>query len=635
MPNTFFRYIPIAAACFLSSLELFSQNPDFLIYSADEASRQDYINYIWDNGYKEDDHDVIVALQRLIEQDLLDRNYQGAIETIESYRADIAEVYYPVLDKMLAILETPVRELKNRNLGDYINSDGNEYSPMPTADGRKLYFTGINRGPDNRSEDIYVSNFSKGIFGNANKLEGQLNTNEFNEAPQAISVDGNTMILFGAFEPNYFDNGDIYYSDRTLLGWGEPKHFPAPINSEYFDVDAKYTADRKHLIFVSDRPGGIGDYHPKGEYYNGSIQGNTDIYVATFNPDGSVGEVVNLGDVINTPFAERKPFLHPDGKTLYFSSDGHAGLGRLDLYMSKRLDPNRWDLWSEPKNMGKEVNSPYDESGAIVTTFGDLAYFASQNRGISYGQSDIYNSELPPDMRPEPIAGITGVVKDINGFPLGATIVWEDLETGEKLGSAISDPKTGEFYMVLELGKNYGIVAEKEGYFPISNNINLKDSKTSQKLNLSLEMQSISELFGDDLESTGTNSLIYDAFNLKTEPTIRMNNLFFDYNKSNLLKESHSELDRVAFLLSNYPVEMVEIAGHTDSIGSQNYNQKLSEARAKSVVDYLSKKGIAKSKMQPIGYGMLEPVATNETEEGRQQNRRVELKILKKGFLKD
>jgi len=612
-----------------------SQENDFLIYSADEANKQEYVNYIWDFGFEEKNQDAYIAIQRLIEQDIIAGNWDKARSTLNEYRADISESMHPRLNALESLLQEPLENLKTINLGDYINSEGSEYSPMPSSDGSKLYFTGNKRSAANSSEDIYISHNINGQWSKATELPGQLNTQDNNEAPQAVSVDGNTMILFGAFQPNYLGKGDLYYSNRTVLGWGPPKHFPAPINSEHFDVDAKLTADRKHLLFTSDRPGGIGEYHPRGEIYNGSTHGNTDIYIAELNPDGSVADVINLGDIINTPFAERKPFLHPDGSTLYFSSDGHAGLGRLDLYMSKRLNEDSWTEWSEPVNMGKEINSPFDESGAIVTTFGDMAFFASQSRDINYGESDIYRMALPERLRPEPIAGIKGTVTDVNGFPIGAKIIWEDLETGDELGTAISDPKTGEFYMVFELGKNYGIIAEKEGYFPISKNINLKDAKVSQELDLSLEMQSIEELFGDDLEATGTNSLIYDAFNLKTESSIRMNNLFFAYNESALLKESFSELDRVAFLLNNYPVQEVLIAGHTDSIGGALYNKRLSEARAKSVVEYLATKGVPIKKMLPKGFGMDRPVADNRTEEGRQQNRRVELQITKKGILED
>jgi outer membrane protein OmpA-like peptidoglycan-associated protein len=625
-------YIKIFAA-FIGTILVFqsnliSQDNRFLIYSADKETEQEYINHIWDYGFEEDG-EAYVALQRIIEQPIIDKNYQQAIQKIEEYRVDMAESYHPKLDELTVLLKVPLENLKSSNFGDYINSQGSEYSPMPSADGKKLYFTGIDRTPENTSEDIFVSELRGGQWSAANRITGSLNTPTKNEAPQAISVDGNTIVLFGAFEKNYFGKGDIYYSDRTLLGWGEPQHFPAPINSEHYDVDAKYTADRKHLIFTSDRPGGIGEYKPRGEYFNGSLHGNTDIYVASFADDGSVDTVVNLGNVINTPFAERKPFLHPDGKTLYFSSDGHAGIGRLDLFVSKRLSEDSWTEWSKPINMGKEINSPFDESGAVVTTFGDLAYFASQERDINYGKSDIYSIEIPDALKPEPVAGISGNVEDINGFPLGAKIIWEDLETGETIGEAISDPSTGEFYLVLELGKNYGIIAEKEGYFPISNNINLKDADKSKQIDLKLEMQSIDELFGDDLETTGTNSLIYDAFNLKRPTTIRMNNLFFAYNESTILKESHSELDRAAYLLNNYPIKKVNIEGHTDSIGGASYNKKLSEERAKSVVIYLAEKGVPKTMMSAVGYGMERPVAPNDTDENRQKNRRVELQIEK------
>ncbi|GAB5465456.1 MAG: hypothetical protein Kapaf2KO_08920 [Candidatus Kapaibacteriales bacterium] len=627
----------------LLSLTFISQsqgNDEFLIYSADEQTRQNYINYIWDNGFEPNDNSVFISLQRLIEDDLKNADWKSAVATLKKYKEDIDPVYWSKVEKLIDILEYPLDYITEVNLGDNINSEGSEYSPLPSADGKHLYYTGYMRSGTNTSEDIYMSDSTSSGWGKSKLMSNQLNTKKKNEAPQSISTDNTSILLFGAFEPNYLGKGDIYHSERTQLGWSEVAHYPEPINSPYFDVDAKITADRKWIIFTSDRPGGIGDFNERGDSFNGSKHGNTDIYVIELKEDGSYGEIINLGETINTPYAERKPFLHPDGRTLYYSSDGGSGLGRLDLYMSKRKGES-WTDWSEPVNLGKEINTAFDDSGVIVTTFGDMAYFATQDRGINYGQSDIYTIDLPERFRPDPVAGISGKAEDTDGLPVNASIYWEDLESGEKLGMAQTDPSTGEFYMVLPMGFNYGIVAERPGYYPASANLDLRDSTRSIKKEIRFQLQSLDELFGDDLEMSGNNSLIYDSFSLEQEEikrsrkTVKLNNIFFEYKKADLLKSSHSELNRVADLINNYPVDLMEISGHTDSIGGDDYNQKLSEARAKSVVDYLVSKGVDPTKLKAVGYGEERPVASNSTEEGRQQNRRVEMELLKHGKIED
>jgi outer membrane protein OmpA-like peptidoglycan-associated protein len=403
---------------------------------------------------------------------------------------------------------------------------------------------------------------------------------------------------------------------------------PDPVNSKYFECDGKITSDGKAMIFVSDRPGGIGEFKEYGKFFNGAKNGNTDIYVSQ-KTDSGWSKPINLGKIINTPFAERKPFLHPDGKSLYFSSDGHPGLGRLDLFKSTRLKEDSWTEWSEPINLGKEINSGRNDRGAIVATSGELAYFATADRGLSFGGTDIYKMDVPARFKPEPVTTLSGRVLDNKGNILEAKIVWEDLETGKKLGELRSNPDDGKFFIILPQGKNYGVYAEKEGYFPISKNIDLRKIKDGQKIKEDIVLYSISDLIGDDLELMGSGDLTYDSFELKEKKLLQMNNLFFEYNKATLLKSSFSELDRVIYLLKNYPIDLVEVAGHSDSVGNEEYNISLSDKRAQAVRDYIIKKGIGKDKLVSKGYGKHEPIASNETEEGRKQNRRVELRILK------
>jgi outer membrane protein OmpA-like peptidoglycan-associated protein len=606
---------------------IFSQDTRFLVVPVEEKNLDFYADYIYDNPDSENGY---VALIRLIEIDINNKNWNKAISTLEEFKYDFP-TWESNLNKIIEILKQEEEGLSEFNLGDGINSKANERAPIQTADESTLYFTAVNReGENNTSDDIFYSKNINNYWTPAKKLEASFNTLTRNESPMGISTDGNTMFLFGkGFSPN--GNGDVFYADRTEFGWSNSESFPNPINTLYFESDANLTNTGDALLFVSDRPGGVGEYHKYGDVFFGSQYGNTDIYIAPKNEDGTWGEPINLGDVINTPYAERKPFLHPDGKTLYFASEGHPGLGRLDLFMSKRLSDTSWTEWSEPINFGKEVNTTQNERSAVVNTMGQLAYFSSEDRPLNFGKSDIYSMEMPEAVVPEPIYAINGTVVDPDGFPLEADIIWEDLDTGEQLGKMRSNPQDGTFFIILPKGRNYGFYSEKEGYFPNSQNIDLVDLKRSEKVTKNIEMTRLSDIFGDDLELTGGSDLLYDAFDLKKKRKLKMNNLFFEYNSAELLKSSFPELDRVAYVLKNYSIQLIEVSGHTDSIGNPEYNQRLSEKRANSVKSYLISKGIEPKTLEAKGYGQSEPIATNETEEGRQQNRRVELLILKSG----
>lgn len=595
---------------------------EFLEFSPTEENQEKYFEFLSNNlGNQEG----FIALQRITETFLKAKDYEGAISMYEEYKADFPQ-HTKKIDKIIEILKIPLDNIIETNLGSGINNAASDYSPVPTADDSRIYFTSIDRDEYNETEDIYFSDFIDDIWTPAQKLT-DISTEDQGEAPQSITTDGTQLVLFGSFEQN-LGKGDLYYSKREIGRWGKAELFPEPINSKYFDCDGKITSDGKAMIFVSDRPGGIGEFHEFGQYFNGGRHGNTDIYVS-IKTDSGWSKPINLGAKINTPFAERKPFLHPDGKSLYFSSDGHPGLGRLDLFKVTKLKEDSWTEWSEPINLGKEINSGKNDRGAIVATSGDLAYFATADRDLTFGGSDIFKMDVPSRFRPDPVTTLSGRVLDNKGNILTAKIVWEDLETGKRLGEMQSNPDDGKYFIILPHGKNYGVYAEKEGYFPISKNIDLRKTKDPQKFKEDIILYSISDLVGDDLELMGSGDLTYDSFELGEKKLIQMNNLFFEYNKADLLKSSFPELDRVVYLLKNYPIDLVEVAGHTDSVGNEQYNLTLSDKRSNAVREYLIKKGISKDKLLAKGYGKTEPIATNETEEGRKKNRRVELKILK------
>jgi outer membrane protein OmpA-like peptidoglycan-associated protein len=474
---------------------------------------------------------------------------------------------------------------------------------------KKIYFTGRDREDNIGGEDIYVSYYINNKWIIAIPLTSKINT-ESNEYINSISADGNILVLFG----NYIGalgRGDNFYIEKTSKGWGDIQQFPEPVNSKWWDADAFLTADGKAILFSSERPGGIGDYHPKGDYHNGMYWGNTDIYAVLKEEDGTWSKkAINLGPVINTPYTDRTPFLHPDGKTLYFSSDGHYGLGKSDVFKSVRLSDTSWTEWSEPINLGKEINTPSEDWGYKITTDGKQAYFSTVN-DLGYGEEDIFYVDLPQEVQPQSnVVTITGKVLDEKGNPVEALIKWEDVEQLKEVGVAKTDPETGEYYIILPNGRYYAYFAEVKGYYSTVNYLDLSAVEAYKELKTDVELVSVSEL-----ENSGKS--------------IKIDNIFFDFGSYSLKEESFEALNLLYKFMKMNPEILVEINAHTDSVGSESFNMKLSQERANSVVQYLVQKGIDATMLIPQGFGETQPVAPNSTDEGRALNRRVEFRLRK------
>ncbi len=550
--------------------------------------------------------EAFIAVQRIAEPFIKAKDWDKAVKVFEEYRP-----LFGVMDErfgeILRILEAPRESLLVTNLGPGINTKGDEGFPIPTADSRTIYFTASKRPDSWGGEDIFVSSLENGVWRQSSNLGPGINT-ENNESATSVSADGTRLFFFGHYTGSY-GRGDIFYSLVTPEGWGAVEHFRRPVNTVYFESDGLLSSDGKALFFTSDRPGNAGCFHQKDEPFHGNTWGNTDIYVCVWQDTGW-GEPVNLGPVINTPYAERTPFLHPDGKTLYFSSDGHTGLGRLDVFKSTRLSDTSWTQWSKPRNLGKELNTAGDDFGYKISTSGEAAYYAAFGENGGYGGYDVYSTSLPGQARPSAVATITGIVKNEQGSPIQAAIKWENLASGENAGELQSDPRDGSYFIALPLGINYGYYAEKQGYYPISKNIDLSNTVRPIEITEDIIMVSVKEVV-----EQGT--------------PVRINNIFFDFDQYTLRPESYPELKRLADLLKSNPATKVVIAGHTDDVGSDSYNMKLSLKRAKAVVDYLVSIGCEKEGLVPKGYGKLKPVTTNQTDEGRAQNRRVEFMFVK------
>lgn len=583
---------------------LATQTVDLLQYPTELNSRA-YGRFVRRNAPSPD---AYVAVQRLAYKDIKSRNWQAASDTFKMYLPDFKNDTSRRVERTIELLEAEDEKITISNIGDSINSKTGEWDPCPTPDGTTLYMTCSGRQGGSGGEDVFYSERINGKWSKAKNVGSPI-SNRQNETIDNVSADGNTLYLSGNFQGS-FGEFDIYTADRTSTGWQQLRQLPYPVNSPYHDESGGLASDGNAMIFTSSRPGGIGPYMPRGMYvYHGSVQGNMDIYV-TLKTDKGWSEAINLGPTINTPYAERSAYLHPDGKTLYFSSEGHYGLGGLDVMKSVRLKEDSWTEWSEPINIGKQINSPNDDWGYKTNITGDTAYFAAQNREGGFGDWDIYTATVSSKVKPQKLATIRGKVLDPKGKPLAATIRWEDLSTKKQVGELKSNPRDGSYFIALPLGKNYGYFAEKKGYYPASKNIDLRKKKDAVSVTENIILVPIEEI-------------------LVGKQSIRINNIFFDTDKFELQEESYPELQRLVTILKENPTAKIEIAGHTDDKGSEAYNQELSQKRADAVMDYLVKSGGDATSITAKGYGKRKPLAKNNSEESRAQNRRVEFRVVK------
>jgi outer membrane protein OmpA-like peptidoglycan-associated protein len=592
------KYFPLMTDWFNSQI-------DYLGEVALTQTPQSDMLYLYDKFVqdKAPSESAFLAMQRISDSLIINKNWDSAIK-IYNYYKPLFPNYQARIDKITSILSDPEQGLSVNNLGPNINSAFDEWDPNPTPDGKFLYFSAKSKIPCYGESDVYVSALDSNDKWSAAQNIGRTVNGENDETIDNVSADGSTLLLSGNF-PGTFGMFDIYTAKKSKEGWSSLSHLPKPINSEYTDEGAQTSGDGKAIIFSSDRPGGIGKFAKYSELYHGGVMGNMDLYVCLKTEKGW-SQPINLGPKINTEFAERAPYLHPDGKTLYFSSDGHAGLGRLDLFKATRLSDTSWTEWSEPINLGKEINGASDDWGYRVAIGGDSAFFAAYNRPSGYGSWDIYSISLPQNAKPQLVATIRGKTLNKKGEPIQAAIKWEDLETGAEIGELTSDPQTGEYFIALPLGKNYGYYAQKKGYYPSSDNVNLKS--TSASLIVKKDIVLISEYEIEDQKA---------SFIIK--------NIFFDYKSYELKKESYPELERLCEFLRQYPDKSFIITGHCDAVGSDAYNLDLSEKRAQALKTYLVQHGFLANKLKCIGKGSKLPVASNETENGRAENRRVEI----------
>jgi hypothetical protein len=505
------------------------------------------------------------------------RNRELAIKNIKNCEFAIEAMKHPV-------------PFNPESVGKGINTTDDEYWPTITVDGQTLMFTRQARSMNNTGrnnmpqEDFFISYLSGRTWREALNAGSPLNTFQ-NEGAQSISSDGSYMYFTACDRSGGLGSCDIFFSAFRDGKWSIPINLKSPVNTTYWESQPSINATGKMLFFSSNRPGGVG---------------GKDLWYSLYKSNGKWSTPKNLGTVINTPGDEMSPYIHFDGRTLYFSSDGRPGMGGLDIYFSRFLDDS---TWTEPVNLGYPINTFNDEMGLTIESTGEKAYFSSI-RDAQNGK-DIFSFRLHESLQPDPVAYLKGRVLDKEtGMMLAAEYELVNLSTGKTIIKNMT-AENGNFLVCLPSGYNYGLNVSKQGYLFYSENFMFEGQHTVMKPYL--------------------KNIVLSR--LRVGEKMLLTNVFYEVDSWQLKLESMAELNKLSTLLKDNGEIKVEIGGYTDSTGSDEHNLLLSEKRALSVVNFLVSSGVAADRLQYKGYGNTSPVADNITNEGRALNRRTEVKI--------
>lgn len=511
------------------------------------------------------------------------------------------------------------------NMGSAINSKYRDYAPIISTDQSMIIFTSTRDNPYNKKveidgeydENLWISYRNGSKWSAAKEIGEPLNTKE-NDATIGLSPDGQKIFTYYGKK-----GGDIKYSEKKGEKWTVPTMFSAINSPDGHESSASFSYDGKTVYFCSNNTDRVQNY------------GEHDIFMCKMDAKGKWGKPVNLGSTINTEYDEIGVFMHPDGRTMYFVSDGHKTMGGYDIFKTELQDDGSW---SEPENLKYPINTPEDDMYFVMAGSGRQAYYSSSRNG-GHGGLDIYMitflgpekklkmatennliaimanpieqevvMEKEVEIKTSRLTVVKGIVYESGSDPkkfLDAVIEITDNATGQILFTNTANSSTGKFLLPLPSGKNYGIAVKKDGYLFHSENFDVPQTSEYQEINLDIPLMPI-----------------------KKDSKIVLRNVFFETAKSTLNAMSYTELDNLVKIMNDNPKLKIEIGGHTDNVGTRTYNQKLSQDRAEAVVNYLLSKKIAKNRMTFKGYAFDEPIDTNDTPEGRAQNRRVEFKIL-------
>ncbi|MGI8952323.1 MAG: OmpA family protein [Chitinophagaceae bacterium] len=468
------------------------------------------------------------------------------------------------------------------NMGDSINSPQSEYYPSFTINDSIFVFT--KRGEGIR-EDFMQSTLLKNGYSKAKLIEGDINV-EPSKGAINISQDGEWLIFAGNFSGQGFGNFDLYISYDTPQGWSEPTNLGSNINTEFWESSPSLSPDKNALYFSSDRPGGFG---------------GKDLYVSYRQPNGKWSAAQNMGPNINTAGDELAPFIHADNQTLYYTSNGLPGYGGTDIYVVRKDENGKWGT---PENLGYPINTIENEGSLFVASDGVTAYYAS-DRADTRGELDLYKFQLKPEVRPAKTLYVQGYVTDAvtkKGLPCAVEL---SNDSTQQIVTRVQTDETGFYFITLPVGKNYTFTVNRKGYLFYSD---------------------VFALANKNPDSTYEKNIALNPVTLNASVTLK--NIQFDFDSYQLQPVSLIELDKLIQLMNDNPSIKILISGHTDNIGNEADNSKLSTNRAKAVVDYLVSKGIDVKRLQYKGLGASKPIADNSTEEGRAKNRRTEFTVV-------
>jgi tetratricopeptide (TPR) repeat protein len=521
----------------------------------------------------------------------------------ESERYDSAQAYFekalmlfPAKSSLLRLAEKSVASSKfarvaiqnplrieKKSMGDTVNFLNTQYFPVMTADDETLIFTGLT---ENRDENIYITHRKKNGWDVPEEISKSINTTN-NEGTCSVSADGRTLVFTACNRQDGFGSCDLYISQKEGKDWSEPVNLGEQVNSRDWESQPSLSADGHVLYFASDRKGG---------------QGKRDIWVTSLNEKKQWSAPKNLGPAINTADDENAPFIHANGRTLFYASNGLPGMGGFDIFISQRLDT----VWSAAKNIGYPINTVADQVGLFIASDGERAYYTDDSSEKGKGRSLLYTFHVPETLQQMivPTRYAKGKVFDKKtGTALASDIDLFDLETQQKVGEFSSDSKTGTFLAVLNSGGRYAFYVSKNGYLFKSLSFTVTDAASFVNLDIPLEA-------------------------IEKDRAEVLNNIFFQTGKFDLDEKSKVELDKMADFLTRNKTIRIEISGHTDDVGSDTENLELSKRRAQAVQEYLHKSGISADRISARGYGETKPVASNDLEANRQKNRRIEWRIL-------
>lgn len=481
---------------------------------------------------------------------------------------------------------------QKENLGKAINTNAQEVAPIISPDGKTLYFTRSNfvGNVGSSKQDVWYSTMNeKGQWSDAANIGPPINNAEHNAAT-SISVDGKTLYLINIYKPDGAMAFGFSKSFKTKNGWSFPRESKMTnVVRPESSIEVTLSPYENVAILSVKR---------------NDSEGLKDLYVSFLQKVGNWSDPLNLGNVINSADYEGTPFLAFDNKTLYFSSQGHAGYGEGDIFVSRRLD-DTWLNWSKPENLGPAINSPLWDAFFNAPATGDFAYFSASEKVM--GQEDIFRIRMTPEIKPEPVAIISGAVLEAEtNKTIQSDLVATVKKTGHSFAQALFDPESGDYKLILPARETYMVTASGKGYFPFSEEIDLSSEIEARNIRKNIYLQPI-----------------------KAGEQIRLSNTMFSQSSAEVTTSSFAELDRIAETMNSYPTMEILLEGHTDNQGEVQKNVQLSADRVEQVKKYLLSKGIDGKRIQTKAWGPARPIASNLTEQTRQKNRRVEFTILK------